>query len=274
MPPSALLLALGAAGLHAAWNLLLARSRDPEAATAVALVVAAVAFAPAAALAWDVERDALPYVAGSAALELAYFGLLAAAYRRADLGLVYPLSRGVAPVLVLGVGAAALGDDPTLPQAIGVVAVALGVVLVRGVGRRADRPGTAFALAVGACIAGYTLVDDRGVERAAALPYLGLVLAGPALAYGIAVAIAKGGAAVRAEAHLPAVAAGLAMFGAYALVLAALDVAPAAPVAAVRETSVVMATALAALVLREQVSGTRLAGAAVVAAGVALIAGA
>jgi drug/metabolite transporter (DMT)-like permease len=272
MPASALGLALAAALLHAVWNLLLARSRDVEAATAVALVVAALAFAPAAVLAWDVERAAIPYVVASAALELAYFALLAAAYRRADLSLVYPLARGLAPVLVLVVGAAALSAEPGPAEIAAVLVIALGVVLVRGPRRPGDVLATGLALAIAACIAAYTLVDNAGLEHAAALPYLELVLAGPALAYAGAVVAAKGRRALRAEVRLSAGAAGLAMFGAYALVLAALARAPAAPVAAVRETSVVIAAILAAFFLREQLTRLRLAGTVLVALGIALLA--
>ena len=111
MPPSALLLALGAAMLHAGWNVLLARARDVRAATAVALVVGVILFAPFAAATWRVEVSALPWIACSAALELVYFVLLTAAYGRSDLSLVYPIARGVAPVLVL-VGASAAGAGP------------------------------------------------------------------------------------------------------------------------------------------------------------------
>ncbi|HVH51998.1 MAG TPA: EamA family transporter, partial [Gaiellaceae bacterium] len=81
----------------------------------------------------------------------------------------------------------------------------------------------------------------------------------------------KGTAAIRAEIGPATIVAGLATFGAYALVLAALQRAAAAPVAAVRETSVVIATALAAVVLKERVGPARLAGAALVAGGVALL---
>ena len=65
---------------------------------------------------------------------------------------------------------------------------------------------------------------------------------------------------------------GIAMFGAYAIALAALEIAEAAPVAALRETSVVMATAAAALVARERVRPLRIAGAVIVVAGIAAIA--
>src|SRR5919204_4571310 len=80
MPASALALALAAAFVHALWNVLIARARDPEAATAVAIVVAVLAFAPVAAIVWDVRARVWPFVLASGALELVYFALLAAAY--------------------------------------------------------------------------------------------------------------------------------------------------------------------------------------------------
>jgi drug/metabolite transporter (DMT)-like permease len=272
VPLSALLLALAAAFLHATWNVLLAGARDPEAATAVALAVAAIVFAPVAVLTWDVESAAWPYIAASAALELLYFVVLAAAYRRSELGLVYPLARGTAPVLVLVAATVVLGRHISAAQAVGIVAVGAGVVLVRGVTGDVDTRGTVLALVVAACIASYTLVDKEGMLYAAPLPYLELVLAGPALLYALAVGSVKGRGALRVELGRSSVAAGIAMFGAFALVLAALQRAPAPPVAAVRETGVVIATGMAAIVLGEKVTGRRLAGSVVVVAGVALIA--
>ncbi|MDQ2982212.1 MAG: EamA family transporter, partial [Actinomycetota bacterium] len=108
MPLTALALALAAAFVHALWNLLLARARDIEAATAVALLVAVAAFAFPAAAFWNVDRRVWPFLVGSAALELVYFALLAAGYRRAEFSVVYPIARGSAPVLVLGVAVAGL----------------------------------------------------------------------------------------------------------------------------------------------------------------------
>jgi drug/metabolite transporter (DMT)-like permease len=265
VPVTALLLALAAAGLHAAWNLLLARARDIEAATAVAVSVGVIAFLPAAAATWDVGGGAIPYVAASSALELAYFLLLAAAYARVDLSVVYPLARGLAPVLVLLVAGGVFGAAVSAGQLAGVALVAVGVLLVRGP-RRPTR-GTALGLLIAGVIAAYTLVDNSGIEHAAPLPYLELVLAPVAL---VALA-AVGPRRARAALGPAAIAAGLASFGAYALVLAALGLAPAAPVAAVRETSVVLATALAAVVLGEAVTRARVAGAVLVAAGIVVI---
>jgi drug/metabolite transporter (DMT)-like permease len=272
VPSGALGLALAAACTHALWNLLLARARDPEAATAVALVIAVVVFAPVAAATWDVSGRAVPYIVASAALELAYFALLAAAYARAELSLVYPLARGLAPVLVLAVAVAALGAGTSVAQVAGVVAVGAGVLLVRGLAGERDTTGTLLAVAVAAAIAGYTLVDKDGLHHADPIPYLWLVLVPVALGYAAAQLRVRGGAALRAETGTTTFVAALAMFGAYALALAALRLAPAAAVAAVRESSVVVATALAALVLHEEVTPQRVTGAALVAGGVAAIA--
>src|SRR5436190_655662 len=194
MPTTPLVLALCAAFVHAGWNLLLSRARDSEAATAVALVAGALAFAPVAAATWQLSSGALPYAAGSAALEFLYLGLLARAYQEGELSVVYPVARGSAPLLILLFSLAVLG-----------------------------------ASLDAASIAGICLV------------------------------------------------AGLGMFGAFGLALAAIRLAPSsslAAVQAVRETSVVIAVVAARLVLRERVTGPRMAGAVAVVAGVAAIAAA
>jgi drug/metabolite transporter (DMT)-like permease len=259
--------------LHAGWNALVAGARDTHATTAIALLAGTVALAPVAALTWDVQRAAVPFMAASAVLELAYFGVLATAYGRADYSFVYPVARGSAPVLVLVISVTALGAPVGAAAAAGIVAVAAGVLLVRGVG--AGAPGAsavALALAVGGCIAGYTLVDDRGVTHAAAVPYFEAVLVASTIPYVAAVGAWRGRRALRAAAGAKSIMAGVAMVCAYLLVLLALERAEAAPVAALRETGVLIAAAGAALAGRERVPPRRLAGAALVVAGIAAIA--
>jgi uncharacterized membrane protein len=259
--------------LHAAWTLLLARAPDTETATAAALAIAVVVFAPFAALSWDVVAAALPYIALSAAFELGFFATLALALRGGEVGIVYPLSRGVAPVLVLAVGVVALDADVSAAQAVGVGAIAAGVLLARGLDGRASARDSAYALACGACIAGYTLTDSYGLDHAAPVPYLECVLVPTVLVYVGVVARLRGGPAAVLGATNPRIAvAALCIFGAYALVLAALERAPAAPVAALRETGVVFATAYAALVLGEPAGGRRIAGAVAVVAGITVLA--
>ena len=273
MPATALLLALAAAVIHALWNVLLARARDPEAATAIAVLVGVITFTLPALLTWDVDGDVWPYVVGSTAFELAYIVLLAAAYRRSELSLIYPLGRGIAPVLVLIVGVTALGAGSSPAQAAGVCLVGLGVLLVRGLRREADARGLAFGVAIAACIAAYTLIDNGGVEHAEPLPYLILVMTPAAAVYAAALLWLRGVAPFRAELNLSTLAAGVASLSSYALALAALQLAAAAPVAAVRETSVVIAAVLAWAVLKEPVGPARLGGAVLVAAGIALLGG-
>jgi drug/metabolite transporter (DMT)-like permease len=271
MPALAFGFALTAAFLHAFWNLLLARTRDPEAATAVALVASVLVFAPVTAVVWKADASVWPFIVVTSLLQLLYFALLAAAYARAELSVFYPIARGIAPVLVLVVGATALGAGASAGQAAGVCLVGVGVMLVRGLRGHADAAGTVFGLAIASTIAAYTLVDKHGIEHAGPIPYLELGMLPSALAYGGAVVARRGVAPVRAAVGAPALVAGVSSFGAYVLVLAALSRASAASVAAVRETSVVLATAAAAPYLRERVGPARLLGAAVVVAGVALV---
>ena len=266
MPLSGLAFALGAAVLHALWNLLLARERDTAATAAVSLVAFVAVLAPVAAATWRVEDAAWPYVVGSAVLELAYVILLAAAYRRFELSLVYPLARGLAPVLALLIVVVVVGTRPSVGEAAGVAAVTAGILLVRGLGRGGR--GSGLALVIAGCIAGYTVVDRYGIRHANAAPYLLLVMVGPALAYAPLVGVRR----VRAALTPTSMLVGVLSATTYLLVLLALRHASAPAVAAVRETSVVIATALAAVLLREPVGMRRIGGAIVVAAGVATLA--
>jgi drug/metabolite transporter (DMT)-like permease len=271
VPAVALAFAIAAAFLHAFWNLLLARARDPEAATAVMLLFALVFYAPVAALTWHLERPVIPYLVVTAFLQLAYAALLAAAYRRAELSVVYPISRGTAPVLVLLVGIAVLGAASSAHQAAGVCLVGLGILLVRGLRRKADPVGVIFGLVLAGFIAAYTLVDKYGIRYAAPFAYLELSMILPGVGYTLVLVRLRGWRSLAAEVGPSTALAGLATFGAYGLVLAALARAPAASVAAIRETSIVIATGFAAFALRERVGVVRLGGAVLVAVGVALI---
>jgi drug/metabolite transporter (DMT)-like permease len=271
LPTAALLLALAAAVLHAGWNLILARARDIQAATGVALIASVVIFAPVAALTWRVEAAALPFILASGLLELAYSALLAAAYMRVPLSVVYPVARGSAPVIVLVASVLLLGLAPRAGEVGGVACVAAGVMLVRGLDREVELRQLLLPLAVACTIAGYTLIDRYGIRHASTIPYFELTGA-ITLAYPIWLARTRGTAVLRAELRLQNVIAGIAIFSAYCLVLAALRLASPGSVAAVRESSVVIATGAAALFLGERVPRVRLLGAGLVAAGVAVLA--
>jgi drug/metabolite transporter (DMT)-like permease len=244
------------------------------AATGGLLLCGALLLAPAALFLGELSAEALPFVAASAALELAYFVLLARAYSGGELGVVYPTARGLAPVLVLAAGVFGLGKGVSLLGALGVVLVALGVLLVvkrpmlwvQETHRMGQlRRDVLFGLAIGATIAGYTLVDSEGLDHADPLPYLFLIAAVTAATYNVAL-LASG---KRPELGPKTLLTAAATFGAYAMVLGALQMAPPAPVAAVRESSIVIAALMAWLFLGEE---RRLGPAALVAAGVAMVA--
>jgi drug/metabolite transporter (DMT)-like permease len=270
MPITALAIALAAAVIHALWNLVLARSRDNQATTAVAIAIGVLVAMPFALLRWRVEPAAWPWIAASSVLELGYFWLLTTAYRRSELSLVYPIARGTAPVMVLIVSIA-LGVAFTFGQAGGVALVGVGVVLVRGIRGGAKWSDVLLALSVAAFIAGYTLVDKEGVKFADPVTYIFLILVVPAIAGLLYVASRGGWERVRAAVRWDAALSGIGTTVAYTLVLFALTLAPAASVAAVREVSVVFAVFLGAIFLKERVTPMRIAGAIVVFAGIALI---
>ena len=271
MPAAALVLALLSAVSSAVWNLLVKQSHDTEAVTAVALAIGVILFSPALAFG-HVPLAAWPYIGASAALELTYFVLLAAAYRRAELSLVFPLARGFAPVLVLLIGLVALHVRASAGELAGVLLVAVGATAVRGIKIAGGLADTGIALLIAVCIAGYTLVDKHGVSLASPAAYLEVVMALLVLPYLALVARSRGLQPLRRELRPRTAIIGIGIIGGYALVLYGLRLAAAAPVAAVRESSVVIGTALAAIVLRERVGPARFCGACLVAAGVTVLA--
>jgi drug/metabolite transporter (DMT)-like permease len=157
-------------------------------------------------------------------------------------------------------------------QVLGILAVALGVIAVRGVRGPWRGRDTLLAAATAATIAGYTVLDRYGVRHANPLTYVWLEVLPTALVFAAVMARRRGAAAVRAAIGRRTIAAGVGGIGSYVLVLAALRLAAAAPVAAVRESSVVIAVGLASLVLGERVGRRRMAGAVAVALGTALVA--
>jgi drug/metabolite transporter (DMT)-like permease len=268
LPLGALILALGSAVLHAAWNLLLGRARDVQAAAAATFVLSVAIALPFALVWWHADRSVWPYALASTALEAVYVVALALAYRRSEVSFVYPATRGLAPLLVLGFAVVWLGHHASVAEIAGVLLVCAGVVLVRGFGGNGDATALLLTATLAVSIAGYTLIDRAGIQRAGALTYFVLTLALPSLIYPPLV----GARAIRRELGWSVAAAALANVGSFTLGLLALRHGSAAAVLAVRSSSVVLATALAGRLLSEHVSRGRLAGSVLVFAGIALLA--
>ena len=267
------LLALGvtlaAAVLHALWNQLLAGSGSAHARTAVGMLIGSVVFLPFALRDPQISARAWGYIAASVVVELAYFATLATAYERAPMGVVYPVARGSAPALVLLVSTLALGERVTVASVVGIVLIVAGILLVRGFTGAVRVRHLALALAIGAFIAGYTLIDAAGLRYASPAAYLEIVF----VAYSAGLAVRSGFGTLRRVLDWRTAVAGIGMFAAYGLVLLALTLAPAPPVAATRETSVVIAMILLAATRQERVTVLRLVGAVLVCAGIAAIVG-
>ncbi|MFN0155492.1 MAG: EamA family transporter [Gaiella sp.] len=267
MGSQALVFVLASAVVHALWNMLLAGARDSRAATAVATAVGALVLVPIVVADWRFEREAVPFALSSAAIHVAYVLLLGIAYSRSALSLVYPVARGLSPVVVL-VLAAIFGGLPGSVGIAGVVIVGVGVVGLRALGRRGLVLGALLGLTLGTI----TTLDSHGIEHAGAAAYV-LVILGPSALVSVGLELARGKrAALVHELGWRTLLAGVGFVSTYWLILLALRQAPAATVASVRELSIVVAVALGAIVLREPVTRRRAAAACVVALGAALAA--
>jgi drug/metabolite transporter (DMT)-like permease len=279
MTTAVLLAVLGAALLHAAWNAM-AKGRsgsDPLLGTLVIGIGSGVAALPVLLVAGLPAQASHGYVLASTLVHIAYFVLVGLSYRVADYSAVYPLMRGSAPLLTTLAGAAFLAEP--LPAALlaGVVLLSAGVL---GLGwdalRRGglDRRGLAVAACNVAVIVAYTLLDGLGA-RASGNPaaYVSAMLAATAVL--LVPAIVVIGAADFARQALATWRIGLfggamAMTG-YGIALWAMTQAPIGAVAALRETSVLFGTVIAALVLGERFGPSRWIATAAICAGLVLI---
>lgn len=198
----------------------------------------------------------------SGAIELGYWHVLSTAYRRGDVSSVYPVARGTAPLLAAIVGLLALGERLSVVQVVGVAALLTGIWLARP--PVASRAALLPALATGVLIAGYTAVDRIGVRM------------GPFWLYSWAAFVTMSLWLLpwaRPGLVRPALPVGMLTVTGYALVLAALSLAPLALVAPLRESGVVVVALWGVLRLGERDGAPlKVAGAAAVVAGAALLA--
>lgn len=264
--------------MHALWNALIKTSPDVSLDTALVACTAAVLAAMALPFVGLPAPASWPYLAASWLFQLAYYRLLGFAYRDSDLSHAYPLMRGLAPPLVATAGVFVLDDarSPWLWAGVGLISA--GVLTIgasrRMFGRLPSR-ATCFAIANAAVIATYTLLDGIGVRHS-----------GNAMSYGlwlffliglptIPAVILRRGARALAQ-HLRrewrrSLASATLMVGVYLIALWAMTQAPVAAVAALRETSVIFAAVIGAVWLKEPFGRRRIAGACIVAAGIAVL---
>ena len=276
MDPIVFLMVAGAALAHACWNALVKVGGDPW--VRLALVNAVCGLCAAALLPFvdPPEPASWPYLIGSVVVHHAYYVFLVLGYRVGDLSQIYPIARGVAPLLV-AIGAFQFaGERLTIAGALAVATISVGILSLTFTGHR-RKDGTkaiAFALATGTSIAGYTILDGLGGRVAGDvfgyILYFFVIDAVPFCTFVAVLRRRSLSAVIRTEWKAGTIAGGLS-FAAYAVVIWALSLTPMTYVSALRETSVILAVLIGSRLLGEPFGGRRLVAAGLVAAGVALL---
>ena len=277
LTPLIVLVVVGAGALHACWNAIAKQAGDQLMAFGLIGVASAAGGAALLAVSGLPARAALPYAVTSAAIHTGYNLALLNTYRLGAFNHTYPLARGTSPLLVAA-GAYLLAGERLSPLALaGVCVLAAGLMsLTLSAGRltRDELPAVLAALLTGLTIASYTVTDGLGVRQSHdPWAYAGVLflLQGPVMA--VIAAARRPARQWLVAAHAgPGLLAGLLALAAYGIVLWAQTRAPLAEVAAIREISVVFAALIGMIFLRERFGLRRTAAAAVIAAGIILMA--
>jgi drug/metabolite transporter (DMT)-like permease len=278
MDPFVFAAVLFAAACHAGWNAAAKKGLDPLVTTVVMSLCATLVAAPFVPVVGLPKVATWPWLIASVLIHLFYFAALIESYRAGDMGQVYPIARGSAPLLTAVGSTLLIGEHIGSAAWAGILLLAAGVILLSLRGGRVlamlDRRAVGFALLTAVTICAYSLVDGVGAR-----------LAGSPLAYSAALfvgigpvmliyALARSGAAAISLMRRnwgTGLAGGALQVGSYTIAIWAMTVAPIAIVAALRETSVLFGALIAVIVLREPVRAVRIAAAILIVFGLALI---
>lgn len=279
MTPLVAFAVLVAAVTHASWNAIAHAIKDQLLSFALIsgggllIGAAGACFVPfPAAGAW-------PYLLVSAGLHVAYMLLLMRSFTLGDFGQMYPIARGTAPLVVTVLAAVFVGERPDGWATAGVAVASAGLVGlalwgIRGSGRRPDWPALLAALATGLAIAGYTTVDGVGVRASgSSLGYIAWLMILEGLAIPAYALYRRRGALVeqlRPFATRGLLGAALSV-AAYGLVLWAQTRAALAPIAALRESSIIVGAAIGTLFFKERFGAPRIAAAGLMVVGIGLM---
>lgn len=266
-----------AALMHASWNAVVKSDTDRQ--TSMALVMLAgipfgLVLLP---FAGTMGREAWIWLCASVLVHCLYFTCLLKAYRYGDLSQVYPIARGLGPLLVALVSGLVFTEALSPRELTGVAIVSLGIASLAFGGRHSpaeNRHALIFAILTGLCIASYTVIDARGVRAAGdPLAYIAWLNIAEApwiaiLAYGT-----RGRAFIAAAGHgwKRGLAGGVVAATGYAITMYAFSRSGAAHVAALREISVIFAAVIGALLLGEGFGWRRVIAAVLVAGGLILM---
>jgi drug/metabolite transporter (DMT)-like permease len=269
-------LVLLSAGLHAGWNLIVKSEDDKLFSGWLTVLTPCLILSPVLCFTGLPSREVWPILTASAVIHTVYMLALTQAYNYGDLSVVYPVARGLAPLLV-AVGAPLLLGERLSPLGI------LGIALVGGgiawLGLSARRPATnlpalLWAVTTAAAIASYSMVDKVGVSRTNPAAYI-IVLMGLNGTFMAPFVFwhrdARRLRDIWRRRWRTSVAAGLLSLTAYLLVLMAMRLTQVSYIAALRESSVIIAAAMGSRVLREPYGGRRILASVVVTLGLILL---
>ncbi|NLS03159.1 EamA family transporter [Rhizobium sp. P32RR-XVIII] len=275
MPLDVILLVLFGAFLHATWNAIIKAGTNKSLDAALVSAGGAVAALPFLPFLPLPQPSAWPFIGASAVLQFAYFQLVAAAYRAGDIGLVYPLMRGCAPLLIVATSGFVLDEKLSGGALIGTMTICAGILTLAFEARRGSRHAIMLALVNACVIATYTYVDGIGARLSGnAISYtLWMSLLPPVLLFTWAIS-RRGIVAVATHVRVNwwrGLIGGSGSIASYGLALWAMTKAPVATVAALRETSILFALVISVLVLKEKASPWRyIAGLVIALGGLAL----
>ncbi|WP_102226410.1 DMT family transporter [Acidimangrovimonas sediminis] len=262
-----------AAALHATWNALVKGGADKAAAMGAVVMGQGVFGVVVLAFAGLPGAACLPYLAAGVALHMGYQLFLIMAYRIGDLTQVYPIARGVAPLLVAVVSVGVLGVEFSRSELIAMGMISIGIASISLVRRRdglLQGKATGLALITGVFIASYSITDGQGARLGGtALGYYGVMSVLDALLFAATLRVARPGLLGRSLRHRRHLfLGGGASFVAYALVVWSFTQAPIALVTALRETSILFALGIGVFVLREPLNLGKVLSTALTLAGV------
>lgn len=271
MPLDTILLVLLGALLHATWNALVKSGTDKQLDSTMVALGAAVASICALPFLPMPNTAAWPFIIGSVAIHFCYYQLVGAAYRLGDIGLVYPLMRGVAPLIVATTSGSVLGEHLSPVMFAGVMFICVGVLTIAADFRNGHGRAIWVALANAVVISIYTYVDGIGARTAGnPISYTLWISILPPLPLFAFAFLARGVSPVLVHVRLTwrrGLIGGVGSVASYGLALFAMTRAPIAAVAALRETSIFFALLISIFILKEKASPWRYVAGAMICLG-------
>jgi drug/metabolite transporter (DMT)-like permease len=277
MEPYVFAAVLFGAACHAGWNAVVKFGLEPFTTTALIALAGAIVAIPLVPFVGIPPLAAWPWVIASVILHLGYYIGLTEAYRTGDMGQVYPIARGTAPLLTAFAGTFLIGEGLGLIGWVGILTLIAGVFLLSmrgGRGLHLDRRAIGFALFTAVTICAYSLVDGLGARIAGnAHAYTVWLFLLDGLSMLVFALLRRGTGVVvdMARYWKSGLIGGTLSMISYWIAIWAMTVAPIAIVAALRETSVLFGAAIAVFILKEPLRPVRIVAAVMIVCGLALI---